>query len=84
MYSISTGMFEDILLLIAARPFQAFTIHLPNGETVFVPTDEHISVLRHVRRIFVERVGSLTYCIIQPEMITRCTVEGQSGSAQGS
>ncbi len=67
-------MFDDLLVLIAARPFEPFTLHLASGAEIPVPTVDHVSVLHHVKRILVDQDDNKTYHIIHPGQITHFTV----------
>ena len=69
-------MFDDLLVLIAARPFEPFTLHLASGSEVAVPTTDHVSVMRHLKRFIVEEDNNSTYHIIRPEQISHITVTG--------
>ncbi len=71
-------MLDDILLLIAARPFEPFRLHLASGAEISVPTVDHISVMHHVRRVIVDSDDNKTYWIIRPELITHFTVDSQA------
>jgi hypothetical protein len=70
-------MFDDILVLMSARPFEPFTMHLTSGAAIAVPTVDHISVLHHAKRILVDNDDGRTYHIIRPEQIAHCSVDGQ-------
>ena len=69
-------MFDDLLALIAARPFEPFTLRMTSGAEIPVPTVDHIAVMRHLKRFIVERDDNKTYHIIRPEQISDIVVDG--------
>ena len=69
-------MFEDVRVLIAARPFEPFTLRMTGGAEIPVPTVDHIYAMIHLRRFIVERDDNKTYHIIRPEQISDIVVDG--------
>jgi hypothetical protein len=69
-------MVDDIRILIAARPFRPFTIYPADGNSLHVPTVDHIAVLPGGGRVLV--FGDRNeFHILSPELISRVSVEGK-------
>ena len=73
-------MINDLRERITARPrpFVPFTIHLADGGAVRVLTVDHVYVTPSGNRVFVS-FDDGRYDVIRPLMITRTTLDGESG-----
>lgn len=69
---------EELLILQAARPFDPFILHMTSGAEIPVPTVDHVSILRHARRVFVDTDDGKTYHIIVPDQISHVTAASRA------
>jgi hypothetical protein len=65
----------EIMMRLAERQFQPFVIVLSDGSRHSVPTRDHCTVTRLLRRIEVEYDDPLTIAHINPLHITRLETE---------
>ena len=69
----------DVTALAAAVSQEGFTtFHMTSGAEIPVLTVDHVSILRHARRVFVDTDDGKTYHIIVPDQISHVTAASRA------
>ncbi len=73
-------MTGEIRRLVSAKPFVPFTIHMGDGGSVRVPTQDHILVLPKGSRVIVSYDND-EWDVLSPLLMSRITVDSGADAA---
>ena len=80
-FNLTFTMTNDIRKLIAAEPFVQFTIHTADGNSLQVPTVDHVAISQAGGRIIVFGDND-DYNVLSPLLVARISID--SGASHSS
>ena len=74
---------DDLSAVLEERPFRAFSVHMPDGRHLAVPTAHFMSLRPNSSLVFVWNLHNAGYSLINVDQIVRLEFEQAAESAGG-